>query len=283
MGQLPRRRPPRPPDSWTAWQPPSAGASRGEASCSSTEHESFAWVTGNRQRGARVRDLSAFGALVRHGSVGLGQSYIDGSWDSDDLTDLVRVLLHNRGVAGRARDASGRAASVLIDPLLRLRKRPPSADRRERARALRHRQRTVLPDARPDVELLLRIVRAARDDPRGGVPRQAGPDLQEAGSVAGRPRHRDRNGLGRFCGARRDPLRVSGDLDDHLRRAVRLRHRVGSARRLVRSCDHSPRGLSRSPWAIRQARVDRDGRGDRLARARHLLPDVRRARCGRRG
>ncbi len=77
-----------------------------------------------------VHHPGAYAALLRHGSVGLGRSYVDGWWDCDDLTGLVRILVHNRGAAGRARDRAGRVASAVADPLRRLRRPSPSADRR---------------------------------------------------------------------------------------------------------------------------------------------------------
>ncbi len=39
-----------------------------------------------------VHDRSFYGILLREGSVGFGRTYVDGLWDSDDLTSLVRVL-----------------------------------------------------------------------------------------------------------------------------------------------------------------------------------------------
>jgi cyclopropane-fatty-acyl-phospholipid synthase len=78
----------------------------------------------------RVHHPGAYGALLRHGSVGLGRSYADGWWDSDELTDLVRILLRNRGAIGRARDRSGAATAMLTDPLRRLRRPSPARDER---------------------------------------------------------------------------------------------------------------------------------------------------------
>ena len=78
----------------------------------------------------RVHDLAAYAALLRHGSVGLGHGYAEGWWDSDDLTTLLRMLVRSRGALGAARDRAGQAASVVADPLRRLRRRPPEADRR---------------------------------------------------------------------------------------------------------------------------------------------------------
>ena len=79
----------------------------------------------------RVHHPATYAALLRHGSVGLGRSYVEGWWDSDDLTDLVRILVHNRGVAGRARDRTARSAAWFLDPLRRLKRRAPAADRRD--------------------------------------------------------------------------------------------------------------------------------------------------------
>lgn len=86
---------------------------------------------GDPQACVRVHRPAAYEALLRHGSVGLGRSYLDGWWDSDDLTDLVRILVHNRGMAGRVRDRAGQAAAVVMDPLRRLHRRTPATDRRD--------------------------------------------------------------------------------------------------------------------------------------------------------
>ena len=79
----------------------------------------------------RVHDQRAYRAVLLRGSIGLGQSYVDGWWDCDDLTELVRVLLRNRGVLGIAQDRLGRATSVLADPVRRLARRSRAADRRD--------------------------------------------------------------------------------------------------------------------------------------------------------
>lgn len=48
----------------------------------------------------RVHDPSFFASVLRHGSLGLGESYMDGAWDTDDLdgllTRLLRARLHER-------------------------------------------------------------------------------------------------------------------------------------------------------------------------------------------
>jgi cyclopropane-fatty-acyl-phospholipid synthase len=79
----------------------------------------------------RVRHPGAYGALLRHGSVGLGRSYAAGWWDSDDLTTLVRILVRNMGAPAQARDRLGALSATVTDPLRRLRRRRPSEDRRD--------------------------------------------------------------------------------------------------------------------------------------------------------
>jgi cyclopropane-fatty-acyl-phospholipid synthase len=78
----------------------------------------------------RVNDSRTYGALLRRGSIGLGQSYADGWWDCDQLTGLVQVLLRNRGALGELQDSLGRATSLAADPVRRLWRRSPTADRR---------------------------------------------------------------------------------------------------------------------------------------------------------
>lgn len=52
------------------------------------------WRTGRGEPTARVvvHDQRTYSELLRRGSVGLGASYLDGWWDCDDLTALVRIL-----------------------------------------------------------------------------------------------------------------------------------------------------------------------------------------------
>ena len=65
------------------------------------------------------------------GSLGLAESYIDGEWDSDDLTSLVRVGARNMPAFDRARAA------------YRLAERPGPRDRRTAAHdEHRHKRRT---------------------------------------------------------------------------------------------------------------------------------------------
>ena len=42
-----------------------------------------------------VRDTRVYSRILREGSVGLGESYADGWWDTDDLTGLLRLAHRN--------------------------------------------------------------------------------------------------------------------------------------------------------------------------------------------
>lgn len=44
-----------------------------------------------------VRDARFYSACASRGSIGAGESYVDGMWDCDRLTDLVRLMALNRG------------------------------------------------------------------------------------------------------------------------------------------------------------------------------------------
>lgn len=76
-----------------------------------------------------VHDPRAHAALLR-GSSGLGEAYVLGWWDTDDLTTLARLLLRGTSGPRRALDRLGAAARPLLDPPARLRRSDTSADRR---------------------------------------------------------------------------------------------------------------------------------------------------------
>src|ERR1700687_4711348 len=46
----------------------------------------------------RVHDRCFYSALALAGSMGGGESYMAGSWTSDDLTALVQIMIRNRAV-----------------------------------------------------------------------------------------------------------------------------------------------------------------------------------------
>jgi cyclopropane-fatty-acyl-phospholipid synthase len=59
-----------------------------------------------------IHDQRAYAAILGRGSVGLGQSYVDGDWDCDDLTALVRILIGNLEGVGRIADRWGQLFAV---------------------------------------------------------------------------------------------------------------------------------------------------------------------------
>ncbi|WP_300451411.1 cyclopropane-fatty-acyl-phospholipid synthase family protein [Accumulibacter sp.] len=49
-----------------------------------------------------VRDESLFGMVLARGDIGLAEAYLDGLWDSHDVTGLLTLLARNREAIGRA-------------------------------------------------------------------------------------------------------------------------------------------------------------------------------------
>jgi len=77
----------------------------------------------------RIHDPRTYTALLGRGSVGMGQSYIDGWWDCDDLTALVRILIRNTNGISRLTDRVGRM-SRFADPVRQIRRGHKNIDRR---------------------------------------------------------------------------------------------------------------------------------------------------------
>ena len=74
-----------------------------------------------------VHDPGAYTRILRHGSVGLGESYADGWWDTNDLTGFLRIAHRNLARTHHTRDRLHRVARRGIDPVSRLRR--PDKDR----------------------------------------------------------------------------------------------------------------------------------------------------------
>ena len=77
-----------------------------------------------------VHDHRFYERLLRQGSIGLGESYADGWWDTDDLTGLLRLALRSLRPTHTLRDRAHRLVTPLLDPISKL--RPPSPERDER-------------------------------------------------------------------------------------------------------------------------------------------------------
>jgi cyclopropane-fatty-acyl-phospholipid synthase len=64
----------------------------------------------------QVRDSRFYAETAFGGSVGAGESYMAGDWSCDDLTALVRILLHNRAIV----DGVDGGLSRLLAPMRKL-------------------------------------------------------------------------------------------------------------------------------------------------------------------
>ena len=107
-----------------------------------------------------VHDDRVWSAVALRGSTGLGESYAQGWWDCDDLTSLLRIVLAAmRPTTRRRSTASGRRHARFTDPVRRLRGTRGSARSKKHPSALRHLQRLLRADARPDHDVLVRAVR----------------------------------------------------------------------------------------------------------------------------
>jgi len=60
-----------------------------------------------------VRDASFYSSLAFGGSVGVGEAYVRGDWDCNDLTTLVRLFLINREVVDDVDKGSSSISSIL--------------------------------------------------------------------------------------------------------------------------------------------------------------------------
>ncbi len=77
-----------------------------------------------------VREPLVYERLLRGGSVGLGESYADGWWDTDNLTEVLRIALRSVHSRQALRNRLHERASVLIDPIARRRRPDPQRDAR---------------------------------------------------------------------------------------------------------------------------------------------------------
>jgi cyclopropane-fatty-acyl-phospholipid synthase len=82
-----------------------------------------------------VHDQRAWSAVLRRGSVGLGESYIAGWWDTDDLPAVVRVAFRRTTALRQFLDSTARRTGGVLSQVERL--RPPSK-RRDRENIAAH-------------------------------------------------------------------------------------------------------------------------------------------------
>jgi cyclopropane-fatty-acyl-phospholipid synthase len=76
-----------------------------------------------------IHHPSVYPAILFGGSVGFGQSYVEGQWDCDDLTSLVRILSVGLRPVTTVQDRVGQAWGSATDWARRLRPPGPQADR----------------------------------------------------------------------------------------------------------------------------------------------------------
>lgn len=69
-----------------------------------------------------VRDPRVYARVLRDGSVGLGESYADGWWTTDDLAGFLRIALRSLAPTHAPRERMHRLASPILDPIARLRR-----------------------------------------------------------------------------------------------------------------------------------------------------------------
>jgi cyclopropane-fatty-acyl-phospholipid synthase len=62
----------------------------------------------------RVHDPAFYRAVAGNGSVGAGESYMDGDWDCDDLVALVRLLVRNRDLLDGVESGPARVAGLAM-------------------------------------------------------------------------------------------------------------------------------------------------------------------------
>jgi len=90
------------------------------------------WTEGRGEPHVRVtvHDRRTYDAILRHGSNGLADSYLDGWWDTDDLTGFVALLIDNLAVPLAGLDRVGALASGPLSRVRRRRAPNPASDRR---------------------------------------------------------------------------------------------------------------------------------------------------------
>ena len=78
-----------------------------------SDHGETAFGAGEPVVRLAVHNHAFYRSLVFAGSVGAGESYMDGHWDCDDLTALVRIMARNRAALDRL-DSKAAAPTALL-------------------------------------------------------------------------------------------------------------------------------------------------------------------------
>lgn len=62
----------------------------------------------------QVRDPAFYRAVATHGSVGAGESYMDGQWQCDDLVGLIQLLVRNRDLLDGMESGLARVGGIAL-------------------------------------------------------------------------------------------------------------------------------------------------------------------------
>jgi cyclopropane-fatty-acyl-phospholipid synthase len=81
------------------------------------DHGERRYGAGTPEVNVHIHDPRVYSALLRGGSSGLGETYVEGWWDCDDLTTLVRVLVRNMSWISGHLDRWARTTAPLLTPL----------------------------------------------------------------------------------------------------------------------------------------------------------------------
>ena len=109
-------------------------------------------ATGEHGVTLQVHDEAMFSQVLARGDIGLAEAYLDGHWDSPDVTGLLTLLTRNRDVLKKAvlrfvAQPAGSARAPLAEP------QQPDRQQAQHHGPLRSRQRLLPAVARPEHEL----------------------------------------------------------------------------------------------------------------------------------
>ena len=82
-------------------------------------HDPLGQVTAGDERSdtiirLHINDAGFYRAVATHGSVGAGESYMDGAWRCDDLVGLIRLLVRNRDLLDRMETGMARFGGMAM-------------------------------------------------------------------------------------------------------------------------------------------------------------------------
>ena len=223
-----------------------------------------------------IADRRAYRWALR-GSTGFGEGYVDGLWDTDDLLALCRIACRSLPPLDRlrARFAAAAAPRCRTSPGWS-RATPAAAPTATSPPTTTSARRCSRPSSTRGWS-----TRAACSRTSGRRSRRRSWRSWSASAPRSTSRKDDHlleigTGWGGLADPRRGDPRLPGDDDDDLPPSARLRDRAGARRGARRPSRGPAHRLPRPHRHLRQAGLDRDDRGRRLA----VLPDVLRALRG---